>query len=56
MTLLHCETQATWDNLFLTVPVKKLRIFGGYTSVIGASTEAKTQVISICILFSDFSN
>ena len=39
-----------------TVPVIKFRMFGGYISVIGASTETKTQVISICTLFSDFSN
>ena len=32
------------------------RSIGGYITVIGASTEAKTQVINICTLFSDFSN
>ena len=54
---LHCETKATWENLFFTAPIIKLRkLFGGYISVIGASMEAKTQVISICTLFSDFSN
>ena len=52
----HCETQATWENLFFNVPTIKLRMFGGYISVIGASMEAKTQVISICTVFSDFSN
>ena len=52
---LHCETQANWENLFFTVPLIKLRMFGGYISV-EASTEAKTQVISICTLFPDFLN
>ena len=52
----HCETQATWENMFFTVPIRKLRMFGGYISIIGSSMEAKTQVISICTLFSDFSN
>ena len=56
MSSCHCETQATWDNLFFNVPTIKLRMFGGYISVIGAFMEAKTQVISICTLFSDFSN
>ena len=40
------------ENNF-TVPIIKLRMFGGYISIIGASTEAKTWVISICTLFSD---
>ena len=34
-------------------------MFGGenvYISVVGAFAEAKTQIISICTLFSDFSN
>ena len=54
---LPCETKATWENLFFTAPIIKLRkLFGGYISAIGASMEAKTQVISICTLFSDFSN
>ena len=56
MSLLQCETQATWDNLFFTVSIIKLRKFGGYISVIRTSTEAKTQVISSCTSFSDFSN
>ena len=56
MSPFHCEIQATWENLFFTVPIINLRMFGGYISVIGASTEAKTQFISICTLFSDFSN
>ena len=50
----HCETQAIWENLFFNVPTIKLRMFGGYISVIGASMVAKTQVISICTLLSDF--
>ena len=53
---LHCETQATWENLFFTVLTTKLRMFRGYISVIGASKEAKTQVISVCTLLSDFPN
>ena len=52
---LHCETQAAWENLFFTLPMIKLKIFGGYISIIGASTEAETQVISSCTLFSGFS-
>ena len=52
----HCETQATWENLFFTVPVIKLRMYGGRNSKIGASMEAETQVISNCTLFSDFLN
>ena len=56
MSPLHYETQAIWENLFFTRPIIKLRMFGGYISIIGASMEAKTQVISICTLFSDFSN
>ena len=51
-----CETQGAWENLFFTVPIIKLRMFGGYISIIGAFAEAKTQVISICTSFSDFSN
>ena len=47
----HCETQATWENLLFTVPIIKLRMFGGRNSKIGASMEAKTQVISNCTLF-----
>ena len=42
MSLLHCETQATWENMFFTALLIKLRMFGGYISVIGASKEAKT--------------
>ena len=53
MSPLYCETQ---ENLFFTVPVIKLRMFRGYISIIEASLEAKTQIISICVLFSDFSN
>ena len=49
MSPLHCETQATWQNLFFTVPIIKLRMFGGYISIIGASTETETQVISILL-------
>ena len=45
---LHRETQATWENLFFTMQIIKLRIFGGYISIIGAYTEAKTHVLSIC--------
>ena len=52
----HCETQATWENLFFTVPVIKLRMYGGRNSKIGAAMEAETQVISNCTLFSDFLN
>ena len=48
MSPLHFQIMATWDNLFFTVPIITLRMFGGYISVIGASTEAKTQVASIC--------
>ena len=56
---LHCETQATWENMFFTVPIIKLRMFGGYVSVTGASTEAKTPhyqylYFVFCTLF--FSN
>ena len=50
MSPLHCKTQTTWENLFFTVPIK-LRMFGGYISITGASMEAKTHVISICLLF-----
>ena len=32
----HCETQATWENLFITLLIIKLRMRGG------ASKEAKT--------------
>ena len=42
MLPLHCETQANWENLFFSVPLIKLKMFGGYIFVIGASTEAKT--------------
>ena len=56
MSPLHCETQANWENLFITVSTVRLRMFGGFISVIRASTEAITQVTSICTLFSDFSN
>ena len=41
MSPLHCETQTTWENLFIIMPVKKVRMFRGYTSIIGASMEAK---------------
>ena len=54
MSPFHCETLVTWENLFFTEPIIKLRMFGGYIYVIGASVEAKTQVISICSLFSYF--
>ena len=53
---LHCETQEAWENLFVTLPMIKLKMFGGYISIIGASTEAETQVMSSCTLFSGFSN
>ena len=56
MSPLHCETQATWENLFFTVPIIKLKIFGGYISIIGVFTESTTKVISISTLFSGFSN
>ena len=56
MSPLHCETQTAWENMFFTVPVIKLRMFRVYISVIGASKEAETQVISIYALFSDFPN
>ena len=56
MAPLHCEKQSNWEYLFFTVPVINVRMFGGYISVIAASPEAKTQVISISTLFSDFSN
>ena len=56
MSPLHCETQATWENMFFTVPIIKLRMFGGYISVIGKSIETKIQVINICTLFPDFTN
>ena len=46
MSQVHCE------NNFI-VPIIELRMFGGYTSVIGVSMEAKTQVIGIYMLFSD---
>ena len=52
MPPLHCETQATWENLFCTVPVIKLRMFGGYIFITGASTEAKTQVFVLYFLIS----
>ena len=55
-TPLHCETQTTWENLFFTVPIIKLQVFEVYVSVIGASMEPKIQVVSICNLFSHFSN
>ena len=42
MSPLHCETQATLENMFFTALLIKLRMFGGYISVIGASKEAKT--------------
>ena len=50
---------APWENMFFSVSMIKLRMFGGenvYISVVGASAEVKTQIISICTLFSDFSN
>ena len=50
MSPLHCETQATWANQFFTVPVIKLRMFGGYISVMGASPEAKTH-LSVFVLY-----
>ena len=56
---LHCETQAPWENMFFSVSIIKLKMFGGenvYISVVGAFAEAKTQIISICTLFFDFSN
>ena len=56
MPPLHCEPQTTWENLFVTVSIIKLRMLGGYISVIGVCTEAKTQVISIDTLFSGFSS
>ena len=56
MSLLHCKTQATWENLFFTVPIIKLKMFAGYISIIGASIEAKTKVISISTLFSSLPN
>ena len=56
MSPLQCETQATGENMFFIVPMIKLRMFGSYISVIGACTEAKAQVITICTLFSYFSN
>ena len=42
MSPLQCETQAAWENLFFTVLIIILRMFGDYISVIGASMEAKT--------------
>ena len=49
MSPFHCENN-------FAVPIIKLRMFGGYISTTGTSTEVKTQVISICTLFADFSN
>ena len=46
----HSETQATCENLFFTVTIIKLSMLGDYISIAGASTKAKTQVISICTL------
>ena len=56
MSPLLCKTHAAWENMFFTVPIIKLGMFGSYISIIGASKETKTQVISIHMLFSDFSN
>ena len=52
----HCETQTAWENMFFIVLIIKLRMLSVYIFVIGASKEAKNQVISIYALFSDFSN
>ena len=50
MSPFYCENN-------FTLPILTLRMFEGYISVIGASMEAKTQVIRICTLFSSgFSN
>ena len=40
----HCKTQATLENLFLTLPLIKLKKSGGYISIIGASTKAKPRL------------
>ena len=38
----------------LLVPIKKLKMFGGYISIIGASMEAKIKVISTSTFFCKF--
>ena len=47
MSPLDCDTQATLENLLFRMPIRKLRIFGGYISVTGTSTEVKIQVTNI---------
>ena len=42
MSPLYRETKAAWENMFFSVSIIKLRMFGGenvYISVIGTSTE-----------------
>ena len=59
MSPLHFETQAGWENLFFPVSIIKLRMVlreKVYISVIGASAEAKTQIISICSFICGLSN
>ena len=46
MSQLHCEMQAVWENLFFTIPIIKVKVFGDYIYIIEASTEVKIQVIS----------
>ena len=50
MSPLHCETQATWKNLLFTLPIIKLKMFRGYISITGASTEAKPRQ-SVFVLY-----
>ena len=51
MSPLHCETQATWENLFFTLSLIKLKMIGGYIYKIGAPTEAKPR-LSAFVLYS----
>ena len=42
---LHCKTGVTWEYMFFAVPIIKLRMFGSYVSIIGASKEAKPRLL-----------
>ena len=50
MSALHCETQATWKNLFFTVPIIKLRMFGCYISVAEHPWNSKPR-LSVFVLY-----
>ena len=51
MSPLHCQTQASSENLLFTLPIINLKMFRGHISIIGASTETKPRLSVFVIYF-----